>query len=83
MIKGSRYILDEGPPVAGGKGGAVRVFEISQQDTKTTFRLLDETANVAAELDQFERFQKSFIVHYSYYRALARSMSDPPIQAKK
>lgn len=72
IIKGSRYILEDAEGGSARAGRSVRVYEISHQGVKTNFRLLDDHPPVKAELDQFERFQKSFLVHYAYYRDLAR-----------
>jgi glucan phosphoethanolaminetransferase (alkaline phosphatase superfamily) len=86
LIRGSRYVvLDPNSESSGKAGNKVRAYEITHQGVKTHFRPIDDHPQVLAELDEFERFQKSFLVHYSYYRNLAhgREGGTPPVHARR
>ena len=67
MIHGNRYFVEERPQ-SGGRGGPATVFEISHTETKSNYRPLNLSTNITARMDDFEKFQTSFILHYSSYR---------------
>jgi arylsulfatase A-like enzyme len=78
IVRGSRYIQEQRSNGARGQHFPVQVFDISHQGLKTVFQPVEESAAVGAELDQFDRFQRSFLVHYMYYRELAARHSGVP-----
>jgi arylsulfatase A-like enzyme len=70
LIRNSRYIVEDPSQRQLNNCNPTSVFAISHQGTRTVFTPLTESANIAAEMDDFERFQNSFIVHYTHYKAL-------------
>jgi arylsulfatase A-like enzyme len=77
VIKGSRYILEQRGNGSRSAHYPVQVFDIIQQGPKTEFQLVEEKASVQQELDQFDRFQRSFLVHYAHYREVAAPRPAP------
>ena len=68
VISDKKYFLEDNEPGGNPRDGRVHVFEMANDGVKTIFRETNETANVSSRLDKYERFQKSLIVHYDYYR---------------
>jgi len=69
VIRGLQYLWEETPPAAGAKAANLETaFQISFQDSKTIFTPLPLTTNVSDILDNFERFQDSYIRFYSDYK---------------
>ena len=73
IIQGDRYFLEDRNLGHGSKGRqSARTYQITQQGAKTSYRLLEQTAAITAELDRFEQVQKSLLVHYDYARRLVQ-----------
>src|SRR5206468_7383461 len=68
FISGNKYFLEDRQPGQSSKDGRVQVFEMVNDGVKTLFRETNQVAEISKRLDQYERFQKSLIVHYDYYR---------------
>lgn len=69
MIKGNRYLLDDRELGTTETAGALHEYEIKLDGVKTHFLPLPSaSSSFVAELDRFERFQKSFLIHYAHYR---------------
>ena len=77
MITGNRFIVEENGLGNRHGGGPVRVYDILNDGVKTSFQEIENLPkpDVAAKFNDLERYQKSLIVHYAYYRELAAQLA--------
>lgn len=70
-IAGDRFVLEERQAGQRAADARLRSFVIQHEGIRTVFRETEEEhGDLTRCLDQYERFQKSLIVHYEHYQQL-------------
>ncbi len=84
IIRGSRYLLEKRDPSASApRTDSTEVYEISHHGSKTSFRRVNESADIVDQLDQFDDFQRSLLVHYPKVRKFLNRAPEPSVQARE